>query len=560
MQNAQVPHRTVQLESPFSRLLCTNTAPSDAECDAILQFLSELRKDFAAVTGGIARMQAVLTDLANQSERLEEAIDAHQALVSLARRLPEDVIREIFLACLPSSGNPVMSSREAPLLLGHVCSSWRKIAFTTPQLWSSLHVVVPNTARLREISAAADAWLARSGVLPLSITLAVSAACEARSDNIATMIDVLANFSPRWKHMKITLSPHTILTPLTNLYPSDVPMLESISFTSVGGGSWQNLVAALNIPWRSFNFFRTPSIRRASFASLGGNFLALTLPWPLLQSLSLTAGPIKDASSYEMTTTVALVILRQCPNLTTCTICLTSASDPNTVNNPKSQPPPLILGHLTALTIDNREHWQTNAVSFFRALRVPVLQRFAYCGPKYEGQLPFISLFSAIHMLESLRIDIRGLTQGAFQHCIELLPSLTSLRLETGDDYDPYSAGQWVRENPPATANDILRLLTPDPRASPASTAECLCPFLTRLEIVQCAPLADDVLFNFVLVRAEAEHPLESVEVVFKRPMEFDMMPHLGDLVAKGLSIDLRYLPAPEPPTYSPLEGRDAMA
>ncbi|KAF8195204.1 hypothetical protein K438DRAFT_1719405, partial [Mycena galopus ATCC 62051] len=123
---------TSQRESPFSRLLCTNTVPSDAECDAIRQFLSGLRKDFAEVTQEIARMQALLM---TQSEALHEAIDAHQALVSLLRRLPEDVIREIFIACLPSSGNPVMNSQEAPLLLTHVCSGWRRIALTTPSLW-----------------------------------------------------------------------------------------------------------------------------------------------------------------------------------------------------------------------------------------------------------------------------------------------------------------------------------------------------------------------------------------------------------------------------------------
>jgi hypothetical protein len=536
-------------------LLSTNTAPSDAECEAIQQFLSGLRKDFDAITGEIRAMHVVLTDLADQSERLRESIDAHQALVSMPRRLPEDVVREIFLACLASSGNPVMSSGEAPLLLGQVCSGWRKIALTTPQLWSSLHVVVPNVTRLQQMRAAVDTWLTRSGLLPLSITLAVSAACEAGSDNVATMIDVLANFSPRWKRIKITLSPHTILTPLTNLHASDVPMLESIAFTSIGGGSWQNLVAPLEIPWRAFNFFRTPSIRSASFASLGGNFLALTLPWPHLRHLSLTAGPLKDASSFNLTTTVALVILRQCPNLTTCTICLTS--DRNSVdNNPETQPPPLIFPYLIDFTVDNREHSKINAVAMFRVLRVPVLQRFEYRGPKYDGQLPFISLFSAIHTLESLVIDIKGLTRGAFQHFMELLPSLTRLRLESGGSYDPWTPTQWGRESPPADANDILRLLTPDPRVSD----ECLCPFLARLEVVRCSPLADDVVFKFVQLRAEMEHPLERVEVSFVRQREFDMMPYLQELVTAGLQIELTYLPDLVPPKYSPWEGRDEMA
>jgi hypothetical protein len=209
------------------------------------------------------------------------------------------------------------------------------------------------------------------------------------------------------------------------------------------------------------------------------------------------------------------------------------------------------------LTIDNREYSQTNAVAFFGVLRVPELQRFEYRGPKYQSQLPFITIFSAIHTLEGLTIDMQGLTKNAFQHCIELLPSLTYLRLEAGTDYDPWStAGQWGRENPPASANDILRLLTPDPCVSD----ECPCPFLTHLEVARCSPLADDVVFNFVRLRAEVEHPLQRVGIAFVRQREFDMMPYLGELVTQGLQIELTYLPAPLPPTYSPWEGRDAMA
>ncbi|KAF7337101.1 hypothetical protein MVEN_02147700 [Mycena venus] len=94
------------------------------------------------------------------------------------------------------------------------------------------------------------------------------------------------------------------------------------------------------------------------------------------------------------------------------TLCLTS--DRNTVNDdPESQPPLLILGRLTDSTIDNCEHSQSNTVSFFRAPRVPVLQRRA----EILRQLPFISPFCVIHTPDSLSIDMRGLTQGVFQHC-----------------------------------------------------------------------------------------------------------------------------------------------
>ncbi|KAJ6561642.1 hypothetical protein B0H19DRAFT_1142246, partial [Mycena capillaripes] len=341
------------------------------------------------------------------------------ALVSLARRLPEGVIREIFLACLTHSGSPVISAREAPLLLDQ-----------TPQVWSSVYVVAPNSARLQQINVAGKTLLTQSSVLPLSITLAVSAACESGSDNVATMIDVLVNFSSRWKHVKITLSPRTILTPLTNLNASDVPILESIAFTSLGRGSWQNLVTPLESPWRAFNFFRTPSIRSASFASLDGNFLALPHPWPLLQSFTFTAGNLKDASSFHLTTTFVLIILRQCPNLTRYTICLTSERT-TVFDDPGPRPSPILLAHLTE---------------------------------------------------SHLTLDIKDLAGEAFTHCTELLPALIRLRLVNDGDYDPWSTPhQREYAYSPATGSDLLRVLTPDLRVS----KECLCLFLRRLEVVE---------------------------------------------------------------------------
>jgi hypothetical protein len=34
----------------------------------------------------------------------------------------------------------VMSAREGPLLLCHVCHGWRQLAHATPRLWTSIHI------------------------------------------------------------------------------------------------------------------------------------------------------------------------------------------------------------------------------------------------------------------------------------------------------------------------------------------------------------------------------------------------------------------------------------
>ncbi|KAF9472497.1 hypothetical protein BDN70DRAFT_774326, partial [Pholiota conissans] len=52
-----------------------------------------------------------------------------------ARSLPHDVLREIFIFCLPEDHLPTLSRDDAPVLLTRICSAWKGIALTTPRLW-----------------------------------------------------------------------------------------------------------------------------------------------------------------------------------------------------------------------------------------------------------------------------------------------------------------------------------------------------------------------------------------------------------------------------------------
>ncbi|KAJ6616648.1 hypothetical protein B0H10DRAFT_1632687, partial [Mycena sp. CBHHK59/15] len=75
-----------------------------------------------------------ILDLSKQVPKIQTYIDAHQASISPASRLPYDIVGEIFVACLPTDRNPVMSATEAPVILCRICSAWRAIALSTPRL------------------------------------------------------------------------------------------------------------------------------------------------------------------------------------------------------------------------------------------------------------------------------------------------------------------------------------------------------------------------------------------------------------------------------------------
>ncbi|KAF9009879.1 hypothetical protein BDQ17DRAFT_987110 [Cyathus striatus] len=176
---------------PFKDYLFTNYAPSTTEISDIHQLVDGARglcHQLSAVDNELSRLQAQMDKFQRDRDMLSQAIVEHRALLSPARQLPQDVLQEIFVACLPTDRNPSMSALEAPMLLTRICSAWRQIAFATPQLWARIHIVLPITiisnsedkskedelkvtSKLQERERGVKEWLARSGACPLSISI-----------------------------------------------------------------------------------------------------------------------------------------------------------------------------------------------------------------------------------------------------------------------------------------------------------------------------------------------------------------------------------------------------
>ncbi|KAH6911028.1 hypothetical protein BKA70DRAFT_1269247 [Coprinopsis sp. MPI-PUGE-AT-0042] len=74
----------------------------------------------------------------------------HRALISPIRHMPPDVLRNIFSHCVPHSApEKVMQASEAPLLLAQICRHWRDLVISTPTLWSTIFVMIPEPPQLR---------------------------------------------------------------------------------------------------------------------------------------------------------------------------------------------------------------------------------------------------------------------------------------------------------------------------------------------------------------------------------------------------------------------------
>lgn len=191
------------MASPFQSILHTNAAPSDSECRSIHDFLTGSREEAAALAQEIIRLQRRIDELVQKQHTLAQFIDSHLALVSPARRLLEDVICEMFIACT-STGNPGMSARGSPLLLCQICHAWRRVALSTPQLCqASIHISVSTSSDIPRLSELVTSWLLRSGSLPLSISLEyqITNGVKRVDCGVSPILTSLTAFSGRWKYI-----------------------------------------------------------------------------------------------------------------------------------------------------------------------------------------------------------------------------------------------------------------------------------------------------------------------------------------------------------------------
>lgn len=95
--------------------------------------------------------------------------------------LPGEILQEIFSQCLPHPSSihalprfgcqeSFASLRNAPLLLCNVCKQWRAVAISSPNLWTTMSVIVRSGVAVPAPDLV-SVWLYRSGALPLNLAL-----------------------------------------------------------------------------------------------------------------------------------------------------------------------------------------------------------------------------------------------------------------------------------------------------------------------------------------------------------------------------------------------------
>ncbi|KAJ7681867.1 hypothetical protein DFH06DRAFT_1387727, partial [Mycena polygramma] len=515
---------------PIKDILHTNVVPSDSECQGIRHLLYSSQQQVDELTEELARLETMHKEISRKRRELQQFIDAHLALLSPMRRLPEDLVRAIFMACFPSARNPTLSGKDAPVLLCQICQSWRGTALAMPPLWAALHLVILKASQLQYLLERVAIWLKRSGMAPMDISVVVSATCRLDDGifprppadvdgSISPLLPALVAISRRWRSVDIAVLEYLHAeSPLLLLTSSDVPLLETVK---IPPGINPRIVP----DFTALAFLVTPSLRSLT---LPGSETAPRIPvaWKSLTDLKITR------SRYHYITSVtALTILRKCPSLQTCEFHIYDAPSDQTSLPPTED---VFLLRLTHLAIERQSTPQHETL--LGCVTLPNLRSLHYTSRDALPAPNFRQLLPSTPSLESFSINLRALNSDT------LLGASCKAVEPTHRGYLP-ADGLFLDRLTPATG---------------------LCPLLESIQLHNLSMTTDETVLRFVRSRT---HPhivtvreLTRVAVRFRSSMVLDILPPLEDAIARGLYVSLEYpVFASHPaPRYSPFEGTDS--
>jgi hypothetical protein len=377
----------------ISRKLRTNDPLTIEEAVIVRNAIDKPLKKLRVLDGETIRLKNRLVALCQRKKDIESFVEAHQGFLSPARRLHRDILQEIFYQCLPIAHNSVLDPNAAPLVLGRVCSLWRQIAYTTPKLWSSLHIVAsPSSYRETARFQALNAWLSRSGALPLSISMAASGfrrRCGRRflpiNSQICSYMDLILTYVKQWKCIHLTLLPYDWAEFFHLVNASDLPLLEVLHLEGDLVRGRDPLSLDISPPSRKGGILFSPLLRALSLPDYSQRLLELPVQWGQVTALNLARRMLPLPEIIN--------VLTLCSELQRCSVSI-STPDPQSLQPivDAADVPLIVLPNLRALKVIGKSNRNDNVFTFIDKIITPKLRHFAYERTVNTFPSPFVPI------------------------------------------------------------------------------------------------------------------------------------------------------------------------
>ncbi|KAJ7134662.1 hypothetical protein C8R44DRAFT_771089 [Mycena epipterygia] len=278
-------------------------------------------------------------------------------MASGIQQIAPEILAEIFIFCLDNINTFELNTRDAPWVLGEICTCWRTTALSTPRLWRSiaLHfseanpyfwsVRRPSPCSLTRL---VRLFLERSGVCPFDVHLS-----SEKNLNSPPALAMLMKESHRWADVRIDLPVAMIL----DLAPvkGRVQSLHTLTVSASRARFDECPV---------FDAFEEARVLR-DLSLYEPHAIQVVAPWAQLVSYHGQYGHLRTV----------LDALRAMPNLAVCNLCYIEPDEQDDDDDDVESAPILLL-HMRELTITH-EGWPSDD-HFSRLLdnlTVPRLER-----------------------------------------------------------------------------------------------------------------------------------------------------------------------------------------
>ena len=533
--------------------------------------LSELQK----VEAEIQRLGELMETMKMKGQNIQKIINDYNIILSPVRRLPADVLHEIFFHCLPTLHNPIVKYSESPLLLTRICSSWRAIALTSPRIWSKVHIpllgdpsvsdgiddIITEETRLsdrrrrfagvmRSRCDTVRSWLSRSGTCPLSLSVTCprdnSGMQNSKDDSELNheMFDILRSFADRWSVVSLSIPEEFYNKLQGDRHPTIFPSLKSLKIILYRK---DHLINTRSIPiYTPIRLLAGPALRRISVHATS----------PMIWGLEYQS--MWDHITHITTSTIdrdLIILLRQCPNLVFGNFVVyppqllyRKLEDKDSLE--------LLLPRLESLAINDSGTHETMVI-IFEAIKAPALTRLLYqCypPPRRDSTVPFpvtpvIPLLENSTLISTLSLD-GGLSSQDTYECLQRGAQVT--RIVFGRPPIPFT----FSGVPPLRAlnnPDVIRQDHFDLKILSIGSVEMT--LLPRLEFVEAyylSSLTDEDLLDMITSRIHASQrgevaALKSVKMLFQRHRQKDITEDVSRLAKEaGIEVELELTYAAE--------------
>ncbi|KAJ7123990.1 hypothetical protein C8R43DRAFT_958890 [Mycena crocata] len=411
-----------------------------------------------------------------------------RSLFAPIRRLPTEILAEIFALCSPRPERQYDSGRDSMdwaetlervaqshlLELSQVCSSWYNTVMGVPSLWSTIEADFTTLdywypehhetfMRLLKLS------VERSAGCPLTVSVHADASWAGPG------LALLADHSNRWRSTDFFLR-ESMFEHLSSA-KGDLPLLQRLHLGGMG-------LSRLSV------FEIVPTLTRVAFGDL--EEITSAIPWNQLESVSVNNGEL---------TTDALGIMR--PLSQRCSVSFRNLwFTHRALERPVFAPVHSDLRALNLAICDVRdpEHRRQTLGDIFASLTLPFLVDLCVQSSMASITLPMFwpsAQIAAFFLRSSCGVTLTRLyiynmviTSDELVACLLLLPALTHLCVEDVPSWAPNTPDHIL------ITDGLLRQLT-------GTSTTPLIPNLTFFEFSSLLAFDDHVLLDFVLSRVE---------------------------------------------------------